>query len=110
MGQDHLRDRRRGRRLLTEGVWHDWPGDLAICHDGWRFMSFPIDGNTTVPNISPGARWTSTSPGRKDRIQFPIKLVGLSVAMNRKALDLTEMKEVAGVLRLRDLGVCGQRD
>ncbi len=99
-----------GALWLTEGVWHDWPGDLAICHDGWRFMSCPIDGNTTVPNISPGARWTSTSPGRKDRIQFPIKLVGLSVAMNRKALDLTEMKEVAGVLRLRDLGVCGQRD
>lgn len=99
-----------GALWLTEGVWHDWPGDLAICHDGWRFMSFPIDGNTSVPNISPGARWTSTSPSRKDRIQFPIKLVGLSVAMNRKALDLTEMKEVAGVLRLRDLGVCGQRD
>ncbi len=94
----------------TEGVWHDWPGDLAICHDGWRFMSFPIDGNTSVPNISPGARWTSTSPGRKDRIQFPIKLVGLSLAINRKALDLTEMKPVAGVLRLRDLGVCRQRD
>ena len=68
-------------------------------------MSYPIDGNTTEPNISPGARWTSTSPGRKPTIQFPIKLVGLSVAMNRKALDLTEMKDTPGVLRFRDLGV-----
>jgi hypothetical protein len=94
-----------GALWMTEGVWHDWPGDLAVCHDGWRFMSYPIDGNTTVPNVSPGARWTSTSPGRKSTIQFPIKLVGLSVAMNRKALDLTEMKDAPGVLRFRDLGV-----
>jgi hypothetical protein len=94
-----------GALWLTDGVWHDWPGDLAICHDGWRFMSYPIDGNSTVRNISPGARWTSISPTRKGSIQFPIKLVGLSVVMNRKALDPTDMKEVAGVLRFRDLGI-----
>jgi hypothetical protein len=99
-----------GALWLTDGVWHDWPGDLAICHDGWRFMSYPIDGNTTVRNISPGARWTSTSATKKDGIQFPIKLVGLSVVMNRKALDLTEMKEAAGVLRFRDLGIIEEVD
>jgi hypothetical protein len=94
-----------GALWLSEGVWHDWPGDLAICHDGWRFMSFPLDGKMPVRNISPGARWTSTSPTRKSSIQFPIKLAGLSVVLNRKALDLTEMHETAGVLRFRDLGV-----
>jgi hypothetical protein len=94
-----------GALWLTDGVWHDWPGDLAICHDGWRFMSYPIDGNSTVRNISPGARWTSMSPTRKGSIQFPIKLVGLSVVMNRKTLDPTDMTEVAGVLRFRDLGI-----
>ena len=99
-----------GAIWMTEGVWHDWPGDLAICHDGWRFMSFPIDGNTNVQNISPGARWTSTSPGRKATIQFPIKLVAISVAMNRRALDLNEMKDTPGVLRFRDLGVVAEAD
>jgi hypothetical protein len=94
-----------GALWLTDGVWHDWSGDLAICHGGWRFMDYPIDGNTTVRNISPGARWTSASPTKKDGMQFPIKLVGLSVVMNRKALDLTEMKEVPSVLRFRDLGI-----
>lgn len=94
-----------GALWLSEGVWHDWPGDLAICHDGWRFMSFPLDGGAAVRNISPGARWTSTSPTRKSSIQFPIQLAGLSVVLNRKALDLTEMRETAGVLRFRDLGV-----
>ncbi|MCH5374257.1 MAG: hypothetical protein JJ992_09785, partial [Planctomycetes bacterium] len=98
-----------GALWRTDGVWHDWPGDLAICHDGWRFMSFPIDGNTIEPNISPGARWTSTSPTKRQSIQFPIRLVGLSVVMNRKVLDLTQMKETPGVLRFRDLGIC-QKD
>jgi len=95
-----------GALWRTEGMWHDWPGDLLICHDGWRFMSFPIDGSSHVRNISVGARWTSKSPAKRSSIQFPIKLVGLSVVMNRKALDLSEMKEVEGILRLRDFGVC----
>ncbi|MCL4203656.1 MAG: hypothetical protein KJ000_14220 [Pirellulaceae bacterium] len=99
-----------GALWRTDGVWHDWPGDLAICHDGWRFMSYPIDGNTTERNISPGARWTSTSPTKKGSIQFPIQLVGLSIVLNRKALDLTEMKEVPAILRLRDLGIIEDGD
>ena len=99
-----------GALWRTDGVWHDWPGDLAICHDGWRFMSYPIDGNTTERNISPGARWTSTSPTKKGSIQFPIQLVGLSIVLNRKALDLTEMQEVPGHLRLRDLGIIEDGD
>jgi hypothetical protein len=89
----------------TDGVWHDWPGDLAICHDGWRFVSFPLEVRGSGAHLSPGARWTSRSSGRKSRIQFPIKLTGLYVVMNRKALDLSEMKNVSGVLRLSDLGV-----
>jgi hypothetical protein len=92
----------------TDGVWHDWPGDLAICHDGWRFMGFPIDGSSHVRNISPGARWSSTSAARKDGIQFPIKLTGLYVVLYRKALDLTDMKDVPGVVRLSDLGTSSQ--
>ena len=97
-----------GTAWRTDGVWHDWPGDLSICHDGWRFMSFPIDGSSPVRNISPGARWTRFSPRGGRGIQFPLKLTGLSVVLYRKALDLTDMKPVPAVLRLRDLGTCRQ--
>ena len=92
----------------TDGVWHDWPGDLAVCHDGWRFLQFPLDGNSSARNVSPGRRWTSTSPKRKSTIQFPIKLTGLIVVMRRKALDLTEMKDTPGTLRFAELGTCGR--
>ena len=39
---------------------------------------------------------------------LPIKVLGMDVVMNRKALDLTEMKPVRAELRFRDLGV-GER-
>ncbi|MGB2823092.1 MAG: hypothetical protein WBF17_19060, partial [Phycisphaerae bacterium] len=95
-----------GAAWRTDGVWHDWPGDLSICHDGWRFLSFPVDGSSRVRNISPGARWTSFSGRKQGGIRFPIKLTGLSVVMYRKALDLADMKDVPGVLRFGDLGTC----
>jgi hypothetical protein len=94
-----------GALWRTDGVYHDWPGDLAICHEGWRFIGYPFDGPSDARRMSPGAPWNSASPGKRATIQFPIKLVGLSVVMHRKALDLTEMQPVAGVLRFRDLGV-----
>lgn len=95
-----------GEVWRTDGVWHDWPGDLSICHDGWRFMAFPIDGGSQVRNISVGARWTSRSPTKTGTIRFPIKLAGLCVVMNRKALDLTDMKEAKAILRFHNIGVC----
>jgi hypothetical protein len=90
----------------TEGSWHDWPGDLSICHDGWRFMRFPVDGSSDEINISAGRRWNRIR-GKGSRIRFPVKLAGLCVVMNRRALDLTEMVDVPAVLRFRDLGSCG---
>jgi hypothetical protein len=96
-----------GAQWRTEGAWHDWPGDLSVCHDGWRFMRFPIDGSSDEANISAGARWNRFAGKGGSRIQFPIKLTGLGAVMHRKALDLAEMKEVPGVLRFRDLGTCG---
>lgn len=97
-----------GVKWRTEGAWHDWAGDLSICHDGWRYMHFPIDGRSSEINISAGARWNRCSASGDKQIRFPIKLAGLSVVMNRRALDLTEMKEVPSVLRFRDLGTSEQ--
>ena len=93
-----------GALWRTEGAYHDWPADLSVCHDGWRYMDFPIDGVSTERNISAGRRWNTNSPKKKATIELPIKIVGLYVVMNRKALDLSEMKEVEGVLRFRDIG------
>ena len=100
----------QGAQWRTEGVWHDWPGDLAVCHDGWRFMGYPIDGLSRARNLSPGSRWNSTSAKHGKVPQFPVKIAGLTVVMNRRALDLTDMKDVAGVLRFRDIGICTVRD
>ena len=108
-----------GALWRTEGAYHDWPGDLSICHDGWRFISFPIDNSSKKRNISAGRRWNTNSPlptrtkfadksktvvKRGKTITFPIKIVGLYVVVNRKALDLTEMKEAPAVLRFKDIG------
>jgi len=67
-------------------------------------MSFPIDGSSEAINRSAGRRWNGSHVDRNATIEFPIRLVGLYVRLNRKALDLTEMREVDGVLRFRDLG------
>ena len=84
----------------TEGTWHDWPGDLAIHFDGWRFLRYPIDGVSTELNISPSRRW---SGGSGDPV-FPVRLRGFYVMLNRQALDTTEMREVPAVLRFKDAG------
>lgn len=96
-----------GALWRTEGSYHDWPGDLSICHDGWRYLDFPIDGSSTERNVSAGRRWTTNSRRRDVKIEFPIKVVGLYVVMNRRALDLAEMRDVEGVLRFRDFGTGG---
>ena len=93
----------RGTVWRTEGTWHDWPGDLAIHFDGWRFLRYPIDGASTEPNLSPSDRW-SGGPG--DPV-FPVRLRGFYVVVNRQALDPTEMRAVPAVLRFKDFGFVG---
>jgi hypothetical protein len=84
----------------TEGTWHDWPGDLSVNFDGWRFLRYPIDGSSTERNLSPSDRWN----GGKGDPGFPIRLRGLYVVVNRQVLDPTEMREVPAVLRFKDIG------
>lgn len=88
----------------TEGTWHDWPGDLSVNFDGWRFLRYPIDGSSTELNISPSARW---SGGRGSPV-FPIRLRGFYVVVNRQALDPTEMREVPAILRFQQVGFIGR--
>lgn len=87
----------------TEGMWHDFPGDLYINFDGWRFVTFDLRGAGKKPlvNQSLGAYWNSN--GGKS-ITYPVKLNGLYITLNRKALDPTDMKDVAAVIRIKDVG------
>ncbi len=84
----------------TEGRWHDWPADLAIHFDGWRFVSYPIDHDEEALNLSPGRHWI----GGKGVPVFPVTLRAVHVMVNRQALDVTEMREAPAVLRLKDIG------
>lgn len=84
----------------TEGQYHDWPGDLSVNFDGWRFMRYPLDGSSDELNLSPGKRWT----GGAGTPAFPIRLRGVYVMVNRQALDPTDMRDVPAVLRFKDIG------
>jgi hypothetical protein len=91
----------------TGGYWcdvYDWPKQASINFDGWNFVQFPIVQASPVRLPNPGEvseQWRSS--GGNNRIDYPIKLTGLAVNMTRQALDLTVMKPVNTVIRLRDL-------
>ena len=85
------------------GEWHDWPGELSINFDGWHFVSFPIDEKSPIIYSSPGGRMQSDA-GRKQGVAYPISITKLYVILNRKALDLNEMKPVSPIIRLSNVG------
>jgi hypothetical protein len=102
-----------GERWLscgTGGYWcdvYDWPKQASINFEGWNFLQFPIAQASPVRLPNPGEvseQWR-TSGGGNGRIDYPIKLTGVAVCMTRQALDLTEMKPVRTVVRLKDLSV-----
>lgn len=83
--------------------WHDWPGELAINFDGWHLIQFPIDAQSPIIYSSPGGRCQCIKGGAR-AVSYPIKLTKLHFIMNRKALDPTEMRAVAPVIRLGGAG------
>ncbi len=91
----------KGKRWRTEGPYHDWPGELYIGFDGWRFMRYPIDGYSSEINPSPTGRWGGAYDAKP---AMPLKLRGLYLALNRQALGLTEMRPAAAVIRIQDIG------
>ena len=58
-------------------------------------------------NQSLGARWFSNP---KTPITYPIKITGLYITLTRQALSPAEMKEVSGVIRIKDLGTIANPD
>ena len=116
-------------------VWRsrgaDWPANLSLNFDGWHLIRFPINnsakwlhhiypnwiagywnaggpiirsGGDPDPNTTPEAQAPVPKTGNK-KIDYPIKLIGISVKMPRKVLNLTEMKDVKDLnLCLKDFG------
>ena len=91
-----------GRPWCCNGIYNDWPADLAVNFDGWRFLQFFIDETRSpVKNYSVGDQWRGggTAPPK-----YPLRLAGLYVSMYRQAIDPVEMRDVMPVLRLQDVG------
>ncbi len=92
-----------GAGWRSEGGYNDWPGDLAVNFDGWRFVRFAIDPNRSpMQNESPGFQWRSDKGGSK--ITYPIQIVGITVSMYHQAVDPVEMRDVIPVLHFKDIG------
>lgn len=91
------------RRWRSSGGYNDWPGDLAVHFDGWRFLQFAIDAERSpFPNLSPGFQWQSSGGGTAP--VYPIRIAGLTVTMHREAPDPVEMQPVTPILRFCDIG------
>lgn len=74
----------KGEKWLSQGVYMDWPGKIAINFDGWNFLRLPL---------RPEPTWRSQ-----------VKITGLVVTMPRKVLYLTEMEKVPELkVRLKGL-------
>ncbi len=84
---------------------HDYDGRVSVNFDGWHFLSFPITGESPVPDLSTGAvsnLWHASSGGG---LSYPIKVTGIAVSLPPRAIYLTEMNKISQVLRFRDLSV-----
>ena len=94
----------QGEKFFSSGRFSDRPGLLALDFDGWCFVSFPINGKSKINAFNPedvSKQWVSNDDGK---IQYPIKLTGISVHFPRKAINLNEMEPVKTTIRLKDFG------
>ena len=100
-----------GERWLSAGTSgygcsvYDWPEQAGINFDGWHFLQFPITGKSPVKVQCPGQDgWQWQHDGRGNgRIDYPIKVTSVAVAMPRQTLNLLEMAPVETTIRLSNL-------
>ena len=97
-------------RSVGTGGWGcdilDWPGNLALNFDGWSYVALPLRDTPLFNDHSPGPvleQWVSG--GGNKRIDYPIRLTGLIVELNRTALNLRDFESVPTTIRLKDLSV-----
>ena len=88
---------------------YDWPGQASINFDGWNFVQFPITQKSPIRVESPGGvlnEWQRDGAGN-GKIEYPIKLTGIMLSMQRRSINLTKMEPVKTVVRLSDLSAYG---
>ena len=79
-------------------------GTSLINFDGWCFVGLPLTVESPwAGGIRTGVSSVWVGNGGNGKIDYPIRITGLSVEMNRKALDLTEMAPVEPAILLKDL-------
>ncbi len=91
----------------------DYDGRMSINFDGWHFLSFPVTGESPIPDLSTGSvanLWHSRGApldreGVSEEPVYPVKVTGVAVSLPPRALYLSEMNRISQVLRFRDLGV-----
>ena len=94
-----------GQKWRCSGGFNDWPADLEVNFDGWRFLQFFIDETRSpVKNYSPGDQWMSNTAGSISQPEYPLRLTALYVTMYRQAIDPVEMRDVVPVLRFQNIG------
>ena len=89
-------------------VTHDWPGQAAINFDGWHFVQFPLTDASPVKIFSPGEnqwQWQRDGGDGNGRLDFPVRVTGLGVAMRREVVNLTGLAPVVPSIRLQKLSV-----
>ncbi len=82
----------------------DWPGNAAVNFDGWNFVTLPLTDSSLFNDHSPGPvleQWVSGGGDKK--IDFPVKIAGLIVEMNRRALELVDFVEPTPSIRIREV-------
>ena len=97
-----------GERFRGGQYEHEPWGTSYLNFDGWCFVALPLSDQSPVRSrfyYSPGRLWTGS--GGNGRIDYPIRVMGLSVTLKPKALDLAEMASVAPAILLKDLTVYG---
>ena len=98
------------KNLSTGKCWGcdimDWPGELAVNFDGWSFVSAALVKTNLFTTTSPGPvsdQWVSSGGNKK--IDFPVKVLGVTVGVNRQKLDLLDFKASDPTLLIQ--GVAG---
>ncbi len=80
-------------------------GTSLIDFDGWCFVSLPLTAESPMAagymRRNAAALWSGN--GGNGKIDYPVRVTGLSLEMRRHALDLTEMVSVDPAILLKDL-------
>ncbi len=96
-------------RSIGTGGWGcdilDWPGNAAVNFDGWNFVSLPLSDTPLFNDRSPGPVLEQWVSGGGDKVvDFPVKVTGLIVEMNRRPLELLGFADATPSIRIQAVG------